>query len=152
MQQLAALLETANHDCIAFLELLDAEQQALIESNMPALEQLLEHKAPLIKRLNQHDVQINEWLTAQQIATGDLSAYLATHADSELQQSYQDFLGNLTQCQQASNRNAQLVAHNQHSTRHLLDLLRNQGESTQNVYDRQGLTRGPGGHRTISKA
>ncbi|MCL5042343.1 MAG: flagellar protein FlgN [Gammaproteobacteria bacterium] len=152
MQQLASLLENANQDCLAFLALLDDEQQALINSDMTMLEQLLEQKSPLITRLNQHDQLINEWLASRQLPPGGLRDYLATLADNELQAAYAAFLANLEQCQQASNRNARLVAHNQHSTRHLLDLLRNQGETTQNVYDRQGLTRGPGGQRTISKA
>ena len=107
---------------------------------------------PLIQQLNKHDQQINAWLTSRQITTGTLSDFLATHADAGLQHTYQDFLARLQRCQQASERNARLLAHNQHSTRHLLDLLRNQGESTQNVYDRQGLTRGQGGQRVISKA
>ncbi|TVP89372.1 MAG: flagellar protein FlgN [Pseudomonadaceae bacterium] len=152
MQQLATLLSNANQDCLAFLALLDDEQQALIDSNMPALEALLERKSSLIARLAEHDHQINNWLTAEQIPSGGLRDHLATLADTSLQTAYTEFLANLDQCQEASNRNARLVAHNQHSTRHLLDLLRNQGETTQNVYDRQGLTRGPGGQRTISKA
>lgn len=152
MQQLASLLQDANNDCTLFLELLDEEQQALINSDVPALEQLLARKTPLIQQLNKHDQQINAWLTSRQITTGTLSDFLATHADAGLQHTYQDFLARLQRCQQASERNARLLAHNQHSTRHLLDLLRNQGESTQNVYDRQGLTRGQGGQRVISKA
>jgi flagella synthesis protein FlgN len=51
----------------------------------------------------------------------------------------------------ANERNARLIRHSQQATGQLLDLLRNQGESSQNIYDSQGLSSRSGTPRNLTK-
>lgn len=148
-QTLQQLLEQATADCNAFLELLDHEQQALIDSNMPMLEQLLSDKTPLLQRLSSQDQQL---LAISQNAGTSLAELVTQTGDAALQQLHQQFVAAALACRDANQRNARLIHHSQNSTRQLLDLLRNQGESSRNLYDRQGLTASSPGSRTISKA
>lgn len=148
-QILQQLLEQAVADCRLFVELLEHEQQALIDSDMPRLQQLLADKTPLLQHLALHDQQLQE---LSRHAGAALAELIERYNDPELTRHYQAFLNVAQACRDANQRNARLVLHSQNATRQLLDLLRNQGESTRNLYDRQGLTAGDSGSRTISKA
>ncbi|QIB51613.1 flagella synthesis protein FlgN [Pseudomonas sp. OIL-1] len=150
---LKQLFDQAVSDCEQFVELLDREQQALIQNDMVTLESLLTSKAPLVSALNSHDQQIND--QARQlgkIPEQTMEAFLEPLGQMELIESYQSLRQHLTRCRDANLRNARLVRHSQHANSHLLDLLRNQGESSQAVYDRQGLATRSHSQRPIIKA
>ncbi|WP_150300399.1 flagella synthesis protein FlgN [Pseudomonas profundi] len=150
---LKQLFDQAASDCEQFVELLDREQQALIQNDMVTLESLLTSKAPLVSALNSHDQQIND--QARQLGKTPeqtMEAFLESLGQMELIESYQSLRQHLTRCRDANLRNARLVRHSQHANSHLLDLLRNQGESSQAVYDRQGLATRSHSQRPIIKA
>lgn len=150
---LQQLFDQAISDCDQFAELLDREQEALIQNDMVVLESLLESKAPLVSALNNHDQQINE--QARLIGKApdqSLEVFVATLGKAELAESYQSLRQQLIRCRDANLRNARLVRHSQHANSHLIDLLRNQGESSQAVYDRQGLATRSHSQRPIIKA
>ncbi|QJD57676.1 flagellar protein FlgN [Pseudomonas sp. gcc21] len=150
---LKQLFDQAASDCEQFIELLDREQEALIQNDMVTLESLLNSKAPLVSALNGHDQQIND--QARQLGKTpeqDMEAFLESLGQNELFESYQSLRQYLTRCRDANLRNARLVRHSQHANSHLLDLIRNQGESSQAVYDRQGLAKRSHSQRPIIKA
>ena len=153
MEQLERVFLQAQPDCEAFAELLDLEQQALINRDMPELEKLLSAKAPLVEALARHDLAIRTWCSQIGIAPGDgLEAHIKSSGPSQLIELYAAFQEALQHCQAANLRNARLVRHNQQATGHLLDLLRNQGEASQSVYDRQGVSSRSGNQRNLTKA
>jgi flagella synthesis protein FlgN len=153
MEQMEKLLIQAQLDCEAFAELLDQEQQALIDRDMPELERLLAAKAPLVDALSRHDRAIQTWCSQLRVAPGDeLRHHIQSSDSASLLQSYTAFQAALQRCQASNLRNARLVRHNQQATSHLLDLLRNQGESSQSIYDRQGLASRSGSPRNLTKA
>lgn len=150
---LQLLFDQAISDCEQFAQLLDEEQEALIQNDMGALELLLDSKAPLVSALNTHEQQIND--LARQLGKSpeqSLEAFVESLGQNELAESYQSLRQHLTRCRDANLRNARLVRHSQHANSHLLDLLRNQGESSQAVYDRQGLATRSHSQRPIIKA
>lgn len=152
MEQMEKALYQAQLDCEAFADLLDQEQQALIDRDMTELERLLAAKAPLVEALARHDQTVRSWCIEIGVAPGDS---LKTHIQSidfpGLLERYTAFQEALQRCQAANLRNARLVRNNQQATGHLLDLLRNQGESSQSVYDRQGLASRTGSQRNLTK-
>ncbi len=152
MEHMENVFSQAQLDCEAFAELLDQEQQALIDRNMAELETLLAAKTPLVNALAHHDHAIRAWCTQIGVAPGDsLQHYIETSGSPALSERYMAFQDALKRCQAANLRNARLVRHNQQATGHLLDLLRNQGESSQSVYDRQGLASRSGTQRNLTK-
>lgn len=153
MEQMEKVLIQAETDCEAFAELLDQEQQALIDRDMAQLEKLLAAKAPLVDALSHHDQAIRGWCTRIGVAPGDsLAQHIQSSGSPALLERYSAFQHALQRCQAGNVRNARLVRHNQQATSHLLDLLRNQGESSQSVYDRQGLASRSGAPRNLTKA
>jgi len=153
MEQMEKVLPQARLDCEAFAELLDQEQQALIDRDMAELEKLLAAKAPLVDALARHDQAIRAWCAQIGVAPGDsLQNHIQSSNNPALLEQYITFQDALQRCQAANLRNARLVRHNQQATGHLLDLLRNQGESSQSVYDRQGLASRSGSQRNLTKA
>lgn len=152
MEHMEQTFDQAAADSVTFLELLDAEQQALVNRDMVALEKLLADKAPLVNALAQHDQAILSFCQQLSIEPGaGLQDYISAHGSASLQASYAAFKQALQKCQQANERNARLIRHNQQATSQLLDLLRNQGESSQNIYDRQGLASRTGSQRNLTK-
>ncbi len=153
MQQLAELFAKASQHCEQFSLLLEQEKQALLEQDMAVLETLVQAKTPLIAQL-QADEQA---ISAHCLALGrdhdvSLTDFISSLEHPELATHHADFLAMAERCQQANLHNARLVRHSQHLNATLLDLLRNQGEASQSVYDRQGnASRGPS-QRPISRA
>lgn len=152
MEHLHALFITAEADATAFVALLDLEQQALIDRDMTELEVLLSRKAPLVSALSEHDQTIVAYCQQAGISPGDsLEEHLGASGSAELMAAYQLFKKALQDCQTANARNARLIRHNQQATSQLLDLLRNQGESSDHVYDSQGLSSRSGTQRNLTK-
>lgn len=152
MEHMDKVFSQAQLDSEAFAELLDQEQQALIDRNMSELENLLSAKAPLVDALARHDYAIRAWCTQIGVTPGEsLEQHIKSTESLALAQHYDAFRDALQRCQAANLRNARLVRHNQQATGHLLDLMRNQGESSQSVYDRQGLASRSGTQRNLTK-
>ena len=140
MEQFEHLFVNASQNCLEFADLLDRERDLLIARDMANLEILLAEKAPLINTLTEHDQLISRLCKEHGILPGpDLEQWVLTHASDPVKQQFQSFKNALERCNSANERNARLVRHNQQATGHLLDLLRNQGESSQHVYDSQGI-------------
>lgn len=153
MINLETIFNQAIQDCQQFVALLDREQEALSRQDMAELEQLLNEKSPLINALSLHDQAIAGWCQQSgKAADQSMESFIASLGQPGLAQSYQSFRDALQRCQTANQRNARLVRHSQQATSHLVDLLRNQGESSQGVYDRQGLTSRSGILRPLTKA
>jgi flagellar biosynthesis/type III secretory pathway chaperone len=152
MEHMNKVFSKALLDCEAFTELLDQEQQALIDRNMSELETLLNAKTPLVDALACHDHAIRAWCSQIGVTPGEsLEQHIRTAGTPELVEPYAAFREALQRCQAANLRNARLVRHNQQATGHLLDLLRNQGETSQSVYDRQGIASRSGTPRNLTK-
>lgn len=153
MHQLTTLFAQAAQHCEQFLQLLEQEKQALLEQDMLALEALTQAKTPLIAQLQADEHLITRH--CQDLGRSEessLTEFINSLGDAELIAQHADFLAAAERCQQANVQNARLIHHSQHINSSLLDLLRNQGETSQNVYDRQGnKARGPA-HRPISRA
>lgn len=153
MQRLSELFAQATEHCHQFVELLDQEKQALLAQDMAALQALIDAKTPLILALNDAQKAIDAQL--QQLgrpASTSLGDFILEMNDAQLAQQHAAFLNAAQACHDANLRNARLIRHSQHITGNLLDLLRNQGETSLNVYDRQGnASRAPSG-RPISRA
>lgn len=153
MHPLSELFARATQDCQQFVELLDQEKQALLDQDMPALQALIDAKTPLITALNEAETAIDAQL--QQLgrpADASLSDFILSLNDAQLAEHHAAFLNAAQSCQNANMRNARLIRHSQHINGSLLDVLRNQGETSLNVYDRQGnASRAPSG-RPISRA
>ena len=153
MEHMSTVFSQARQDAEAFTALLDLEHQALVDRDMTALEALLADKAPLITALSQHDQSISSYCQQMGVAAGEsLEHHLSQHASASLLADYRSFKDALQQCQHANDRNARLVRHNQQATGQLLDLLRNQGESSQHVYDNHGLASRSANPRNLTKA
>lgn len=153
MEHLNVLFSSARDDADAFAALLDLEHNALVNRDMPTLESLLEDKAPLVARLSQHDRAIITYCQQAGIQPGQsLEEHLRNTQTSVLLNTYQAFKESLQRCKIANDRNARLIRHSQQATGQLLDMLRNQGESSQNVYDSQGLSSRSGTPHNLTKA
>lgn len=152
MEHLNTLFSTARNDADAFADLLELEHKALVDRDMPALDGLLAQKAPLLTSLSEHDRAIVAYCQQTDIQPGkSLENHLASTQPVELLSTYQAFKEALQRCKTANERNARLIRHSQQATGQLLDMLRNQGESSQNVYDSQGLSSRSGTPRNLTK-
>lgn len=152
MDHLNTLFSAAQADAQAFTALLELEHQALVDRDMAALEMLLTDKSPLLTALAQHDRAIIAYCQQAGISAGEpLEQHLASTASPALLHCYQAFKQALQQCKTANERNARLIRHSQQATTQLLDLLRNQGESSQNMYDSQGLASRGSAQRNLTK-
>lgn len=151
MEHLKAVFQAAHADAEAFTALLDLEQQALIDRDMTALEALLSDKSPLVNTLTAHDRSIVAYCQQAGVQPGESLEQHLTTGSEELILSYQGFKEALQRCKSANERNARLVRHNQVATGQLLDLLRNQGESSASIYDSQGLASRSGSARNLTK-
>lgn len=146
------LFSQAASDCEHFAELLAKEQEALEQHKMDDLEALLQAKTPIIAQLNMHDAAINSCAIAMgKQPSQSMEDFVTGLNDNALSKQYQAFKALLVRCQENNIRNARLVRHSQNANSHLMGLLRNQGETAQNVYDRQGLATGSGVQRTSIK-
>lgn len=153
MQHLSELFASATEYCQQFVDLLDQEKQALLEQDMSALQTLVEAKTPLIASLNASEQAIG--LQLQQLGRpGDTSPgdFIRSLNDADLTERHAAFLDAARACQDANLRNARLLRHSQHINSSLLDVLRNQGETGLNVYDRQGNASRTRSGRPISSA
>lgn len=153
MQNLSELFARATEYCQKFAELLDQEKQALLAQDMTALQTLIDAKTPLITLLNETEQAIEVQL--QQLgrpANTTLKDFILSLNDTNLAEQHTAFLNAAQACQDANLHNARLIRHSQHINGTLLDLLRNQGETSLNVYDRQGYTNRPLPGRPISRA
>lgn len=153
MQNLSELLARATEHCQKFVELLDQERQALLDQDMTALQSLIDAKTPLIALLNEAEKAIDVQL--QQLgkpASTSLGVFILGLNDASLAEQHTAFLNAAQACQDANLRNARLIRHSQHINSSLLDLLRNQGETSLNVYDRQGNASRTLSGRPISRA
>jgi len=153
MQYLSGLFTRATQHCQQFAELLDQERQALLDQDMPALDALIAAKAPLIASLQADEQAIAAQL--QQLGrpdSGSLEDFIRSLNDASLSAHHSTFLAAAEACQSANLRNARLIRHSQHINGTLLDLLRNQGEASLNVYDRQGNASRAPSQRPISRA
>lgn len=153
MQYLSELFATATEHCQAFVDLLDQERQALLKQDMAGLQALIEAKAPLITALNATEQALEKELQQQgkplELSPGD---FIRSLNDAALTAQHTEFLNSAQACQDANQRNARLIRHSQHINSTLLDLLRNQGETSLNVYDRQGNANRTLTGRPISRA
>lgn len=153
MQQLSDALERAAALCRQFSDLLDREKQALLEQDMVALQALLDEKSGVITALNGAYGDLSTELLAagrpDDISPGD---FIRSLADDALSRQHADFLDAAQDCEEANLRNARLIRHSQHINSNLLDLLRNQGEASLNVYDRLGNANRVRSGRPISRA
>ena len=153
MQHLSELFARATEHCQEFVDLLDQERQALLEQDMVTLQTLVEAKTPLIASLNAVEKALEQQL--QQLgkpveaSPGD---FIRSLNDASLAAQHADFLNSAQACQDANLRNARLIRHSQHINSTLLDMLRNQGETSLNVYDRQGNANRALTGRPISRA
>ncbi|MFA5679689.1 MAG: flagellar protein FlgN [Pseudomonas sp.] len=153
MQHLSELFAKATQHCQQFADLLDQEKQALLDQNMTALQALIEAKTPLIAALNEAETAIDAQLQQLGRPTGmPLSDFIPRLNDVQLAEQHATFLNAAQACQDANLRNARLIRHSQHINGNLLDLLRNQGETSLNVYDRQGNASRTASGRPISRA
>ncbi|MEH6493023.1 flagella synthesis protein FlgN [Halopseudomonas sp.] len=151
MHALKTIFQQADQDCEHYLALTERERQAIIEQNMDELELLLQEKRPLLEALARHDQTIKHYCTQHQISAQSLQSHVSDLNDEALSAAYQQFLDHLEACKTANDRNARLVRHSQNSTSNLLDLLRNQGESSQNIYDQLGNRSRSGVSRDLTK-
>lgn len=153
MQHLSELFARATEYCREFVDLLDQERQALLEQNMASLQALIEAKTPLIASLNATETALEQQLQQLgkpvELSPGD---FIRSLNDANLAAQHADFLSAAQACQDANLRNARLIRHSQHINGSLLDLLRNQGETSLNVYDRQGNANRALTGRPISRA
>ena len=153
MQYLSELFTRATQHCQQFAELLDQERQALLEQDMPALDALIKAKAPLIASLQADEQAITAELQQRgRTDDGSLADFIRSLNDTTLAEQHSAFLAAAEACQSNNLRNAQLIRHSQHINSRLLDLLRNQGEASLNVYDRQGNASRAPSQRPISRA
>lgn len=153
MQNLTELFARATQHCEQFSELLDQESQALLDQDMTALDGLTKAKAPLIESLTADQQAISA--RCEQLGKPEptsLTEFIGSLNSPELAQYHADLLAAAEFCQSANVRNARLIRHSQHINSSLLDLLRNQGEASQNVYDRQGNASRTTSQRPISRA
>lgn len=153
MQDLSALFAQATQHCEQFIELLERERQALLEQDMPTLESLIQAKAPLIEALNADGQALaahGEKLGKP--ASMSLTAFIASLKAPGLAEQHAAFLSAAERCENSNLHNARLIRHSQQINASLLDLLRNQGEASQNVYDRQGNASRSAPGRPISRA
>lgn len=139
MQHLSELFARATEHCQQFTDLLDQEKQALLDQDLAGLQTLIDAKTPLIASLTAAEQAIAAHLQRTGKPTDlSLGDFVHSQNDSELTARHAAFLNAARACQQANLRNARLIRHSQHINSSLLDLLRNQGEASLNVYDRQG--------------
>jgi len=151
MHALNDILQQADQDCERYLALTEREREAIVQQSMAELEQLLQEKRTLIEALSRHDQSIKHYCSQQQISAQSLQSHVSGLNDEALSAAYQQFLEHLEACKAANDRNARLVRHSQNSTSNLLDLLRNQGESSQNIYDQLGNRSRSGVSRDLTK-
>ncbi|AQZ95127.1 flagella synthesis protein FlgN [Halopseudomonas phragmitis] len=152
MQDLNAIIERTLEHGRQFIELLDQELAALSARDLQQLDTLVAAKAPAIEALSQLDSALTSYCQSQGLAaTGELERHIHDTHGEALHTQYRELLQALQQCREANERNARLVHHNQHVTVRLLDMLRNQGEPSSNLYDRLGQIHGSQG-RPLSKA
>ena len=151
MHPLNEILQQADQDCERYLALTVRERDAIVQQSMDELETLLQEKRPLIEALARHDQTIKQYCAQQKITDQGLHDHITSLNDDRLAAAYQQFLGHLEECKAANDRNARLVRHSQNSTANLLDLLRNQGESSQNIYDQLGNRSRSGVSRDLTK-
>src|SRR5690606_25703502 len=114
---------------------------------------LLDEKSAAMAALN----EVHAEMTAQLQAAGmpeDLSPgdFIRGLGDDQLSRQHADFLDAAGACEEANLRNARLIRHSQHINSNLLDLLRNQGETSLNVYDRLGNANRARPGRPLSRA
>ena len=153
MQHLGELFASATEYCQRFAELLDQEKQALLDQDMAALQALIDAKTPLIASLAAAERAIEAQLKAMgRPADLGLGDFIPGLNDTELADRHAAFLNAAQACRDANLRNARLIRHSQHINSHLLDLLRNQGEASLDVYDRQGNASRARPGRPISRA
>lgn len=153
MQHLGALFASATQYCQQFADLLEQEKQALLDQDMDALQALVDAKSPLIASLSASEQAIETQL--QQLgrpAGTPLGEFVVSLNDPELTERHAAFLDAAQACRDANLRNARLIRHSQHINSTLLDLLRNQGETSLDVYDRQGHASRTRSGRPISRA
>lgn len=153
MQHLGELFASATEHCLRFADLLEQEKQALLEQDMDTLQALIDAKTPLIASLTASEQAIAAQL--QQMgrpADTSLGDFIASLNEPELTERHAAFLNAAQACRDANLRNARLIRHSQHINGNLLDLLRNQGESSLDVYDRQGHASRARPGRPISRA
>ncbi|MCO5786363.1 hypothetical protein DHB74_08370 [Pseudomonas sp. G11-1] len=153
MQDLSALFAQATQHCEQFAELLDQEHQVLLDQDMDALDALTKAKTPLIAVLVADEQALSaQCETLSKPASQSLTDFIGSLDNPALAAQHTDFLTAAERCQNANLRNARLIRHSQHINSRLLDLLRNQGEASQNVYDRQGNASRSASGRPISRA
>src|SRR5690606_509123 len=153
MRQLSELFARATTLCQQFTGLLDREKQALLDQDMTALQGQLEEKSAAMAALNDVHAEMTAQLQAagmlEGLSRGDFSRGLG---DDQLSRPHADFLDAARACEEVNLRNARLIRHSQHINSNLLDLLRNQGETSLNVYDRLGNANRARPGRPISRA
>lgn len=153
MQHLSELFARATEYCQQFAELLEQEKQALLDQDMASLQALVDAKTPLIASLGATEQAIaSQLLHLGRPAGASLGDFIQSLNDSTLAAEHAAFLNAAQACQDANLRNARLLRHSQHINSSLLDVLRNQGETSLGVYDRQGLASRARSGRPISRA
>ena len=153
MQRLSELFATTAASCQQFVELLDAEKKALLEQDISALQSVVDAKAPLIDALKALEADIVSQLEVLgKPSSMSPSDFIHTLNNNELTDQHTTLLGIMQTCQEANLRNARLIHQSQHINRTALDMLRNQGETGLNMYDRLGNTSRTSTGRPISRA
>ncbi len=153
MQHLSELFARATEYCQQFVDLLEQEKQALLDQDMTSLQALVDAKTPLIASLTAAEQAIESQLQVMgRPVNASLGDFIQSLNDSHLAEQHAAFLNAAQACQDANLRNARLLRHSQHINSSLLDVLRNQGEASLDVYDRQGHASRARSGRPISRA
>ncbi|AMO98826.1 flgN family protein [Collimonas arenae] len=114
----------------AFLELLDREAEALIQSRFDELPMITEQKAQLADRINVLEHEREQ----RQLAAGFPTAReggdaAAAAGDSELQQVWQDLLARAAQARDSNHRNGIMIHTHLDFVRQSINFLRAHGQS-----------------------
>ena len=153
MQHLSELFAKTTTYCQQFAELLATEKQALLEQDIATLQSVVDAKSPLITALNALESDIVSQLEALgKPSSMSPSDFIHNLNNNELTDQHTTLLEIMQACQDANLRNARLIRQSQHINRTALDMLRNQGESGLNMYDRLGNTSRTSTGRPISRA
>ncbi|WP_263139032.1 flagellar protein FlgN [Pseudomonas sp. RIT-PI-AD] len=137
----------------SLLALIEDELDALEKRDLPRLESILSNKRPLLAQLDEHGSQRSQLLLSLQLSP-DLTGLQALAERSpkgdELLGRSRELSELLERCQNANQRNGQLIRANQLVVGSILGILR--GTETPNLYDSRGGAAKIAQQRPLSQA
>lgn len=113
----------------AFLELLDREAEALVQSRFSELPQITEQKAQLADRINVLEQEREQRQLAAGFPAARAGGDAAAAADSELQKVWQDLLARAAQARENNHRNGIMIHTHLDFVRQSINFLRAHGQS-----------------------